>query len=161
MSRSQSVPQARRLTVAADFGSLEAVRQFVAAACQEAGLSEIETYKVQLAVDEACSNIIEHAYVAADNTGEIECQCNIAQAALIIQLHDSGKPFNPENIPSPNTHLALEERKSGGLGLYFIRQYMDEVIFHSVTKSQTGSAPDGSNREGNYLILVKRTGAQK
>jgi serine/threonine-protein kinase RsbW len=98
---------------------------------------------VQLAVDEACSNIIEHAYGGEDR-GVIECSHRIRDGDLTIVLRDYGQPFDPAAVPEPDVEAGLEERPEGGLGLFFIRKIMDEVIFEfdSVT--------------GNVLTLVKR-----
>lgn len=95
----------------------------------EAELNPCATYKVETAVDEACSNIIEHAY-GGENIGVIVCSCIIETDCLIIELKDTGKPFNPAAVPQPDTSAPLDERQGNGLGLFFMRQMMDEVQFH-------------------------------
>ena len=71
-----------------NFSSLEKICNFVTKEAKEAGLNEDGIYAVQLAVDEACSNIIEHAYRDQDD-GEIICECKILDDGLEIVLKDN------------------------------------------------------------------------
>ena len=126
----------------ARYESLEAIDRFVADAAEEAGFDKSAAYQVRLAVDEACSNIIKHAY-GGEGRGVIECSCHAHDDDLTVVLRDQGQPFDPDSVPPPNLSDNLEERTGGGLGLYFIRKIMDEVDFES--ESETG----------NVLTLVK------
>lgn len=125
------------------FSSLSAISDFVTQAAREAGLDEDAISAVQLAVDEACSNIIEHAYGGEDR-GEIECTCYINAEGLTIVLRDQGRPFDPTRVPEPDPHPDLKNCPVGGLGLHFIRKMMDKVNFEFT--------PDS----GNTLTMVKR-----
>ena len=125
------------------FESLAKIGEFVARAAEEAGLDERATYAVQMAVDEACSNIIEHGYGGEDQ-GEIECTCRIDEDELTVILRDEGDSFDPTSVPDPNVAAELEDRKAGGLGIFFMRQLMDEVSFEC------------SPETGNVLTMVKR-----
>jgi serine/threonine-protein kinase RsbW len=121
----------------AQFENLDHVREFVGAAAQKCGLDAPAIYAVQLAVDEAFSNIIEHAY-GGECLENIECRCQIASSGLTVTLRDCGTPFDPGAIPEPDLTAELEERDIGGLGLYFIRQLMDEVEFNFLPDPETG-----------------------
>ena len=110
------------------YKNLAEISSFVTKAAETAGLTEGAIYAVQRAVDEACSNIIEHAYQGKEG-GEIECLCIACENGLIVRFHDHGVPFDPQKIPSPDIHTDLAERPVGGLGLYFMRRLMDEVSF--------------------------------
>ena len=127
----------------ARYESLDAIDRFVAEAAEGAGFDSCTVYRVQLAVDEACSNIIEHAYGGEDR-GVIECSWHIRKGDLIIVLRDYGRAFDPASVPAPDTEADLEHRTAGGLGLYFIRQLMDEVTF------------DFQSEDANVLTLIKR-----
>lgn len=122
--------------------SLENIDEFITAAALAAGLTAKAAYAVRLAVDEACANIIEHAY--QNQGGEIECIVQDKAEQLIITLRDWGKPFNPDLVPEPDIAASLEERPQGGLGLYFMLKMMDEVRFDFPT--------EGPNR----LTMVKK-----
>jgi serine/threonine-protein kinase RsbW len=139
---------ARTVYYPARFESLEEVRNFVGQAAQECGLKEASIYAVQMAVDEAFTNIIEHAY-GGECDNEIRCTCEIGENHLTITLQDCGHPFNPDSVPEPDVNAPLEERDPGGLGLFFMRQLMDEVSFTF--------EPGEGNAEGcNILTMVKR-----
>jgi len=125
------------------FDQLERISQFVEQSAIEAGLNDRAIYAVQSAVDEACTNIIQHAY-GGEGNGEIKCSCVIDEDSLTVILHDQGKSFNPEQIPEPNLNVELEDVKIGGLGLFFIHKLMDEVHF------------EFNPSTGNTLTMVKR-----
>ena len=130
----------------AQFESLDHVRQFVAHKAEIAGMDDAAVYSVQLAVDEAFSNIIEHAY-GGECLKDIRVTCEITGPSLEITLIDCGKPFDPDEVPNPDLTADLEDRQIGGLGLYFIHQLMDEVSF-------TFTSPDLG--PCNVLKMVKR-----
>ncbi len=125
------------------FDSLGAIAEFAARAAKAAGMDSQTVYAVQLAVDEACSNIIEHAY-GGEGRGEIECTCEVSPARLRLVLRDSGRSFDPTSIPPPDLGSQLEQRQVGGLGLFLIHTIMDEVRFEF-------------GEGGNTLTLVKHT----
>jgi len=131
------------LTFPGRFDSLAAISAFVIRAAEAAGLDARAVCAVQMAVDEACSNIIEHAY-GDEGRGAIECTCRINDDGLTVTLRDYGRPFDPASVSEPDLHASLEDRNGGGLGLYFIHQLMDEVHFEFT--------PDS----GNVLTMVKR-----
>lgn len=122
---------------------LAEISEFVEQSAREAGLNDSAVYAVQLAVDEACSNIIEHAY-GGESQGKIQITCEGQGGLLRVILRDRGRPFNPEKIPTPNTNTPLNKVKPRGAGLFLIRKLMDEVNF------------DFSNKNENVLTLVKK-----
>ncbi|MBN2388538.1 MAG: ATP-binding protein [Anaerolineales bacterium] len=137
----------RTVIFPAHFDQLDAIRRFVTQAARDVGLAEKDVCAVEMAVDEACSNIIEHAY--RSSKGVIECTCECADDALTVVLRDYAAPFDPANVPPPDLSDDLEERKIGGLGVYLMRQLMDEI--HYETDATTG----------NVLTMVKRRGGEE
>ena len=134
-----------RITFEADFQNLDEIRDFVGESAQQVGFSEKEIYAIQLAADEASSNIIEHAY-ADIKGGVIEIDCITTDEELKIVMRDRGKPFDPSSVPEPNVKADLSKRKIGGLGMYLMRQLMDEVYYET------------SSEAGNTLTMIKRKG---
>jgi len=134
-----------KITFDANFDNLDEIRDFVGEMARQVGFSDKEIYSIQLAADEASSNIIEHAY-AGVNDGKIEIECNVFDGGIKIVMHDRGKSFNPSSVPEPNVKADLSERKIGGLGMYLMRKLMDEVTYES------------SAENGNVLTMVKRMG---
>jgi sigma-B regulation protein RsbU (phosphoserine phosphatase) len=126
----------------AKFDQLDAIREFAAQAARDAGMDDSATYAVELCIDEACTNIIEHAYEGIDG-GEIECTCDKDDKNLTIILHDHGKSFDPSSIPFPDLNADLESRPVGGLGVFLIKKLMDEVRFEPL------------GEVGNVLTMVK------
>lgn len=111
-------------------------------------IKSAEIYAVQLAVDEASSNIIEHAY-GGESQELIECTCTLAPGSLIVSLKDCGHHFDASLISDPDLSSDIEERQPGGLGLYFMRQLMDEITF-TIVPGQ------GDLKDCNILTMVKR-----
>lgn len=125
------------------FESLQKISDFVVQAAQEAGLNPSAVYAVDLAVDEACTNIIEHAY-GGEGRGEISCTCKATEKGLVVILCDRGRPFKPERVPPPNINTRLKNLKAGGAGLFLMQKMMDEVHFKF------------SSETGNVLTMFKK-----
>jgi serine/threonine-protein kinase RsbW len=131
-------------TFPAKFDFLDEVREFVGQKARSAGFSDKEVYSIQLATDEAASNIIEHAYEGNVN-GSFKVNCEFKSRQLTISLLDQGKKFDPSKVAQPDLKADLSERKIGGLGIYLMRKLMDEVRYES-------------SAAGNLLTMVKRKG---
>jgi len=129
----------------ANYESLANISRFIVAQAENAGFSPKDIYAIQTAVDEACSNIIDHAY-GGENLGEIIIMVEEFDNHLQITLIDHGKPFEPEDIPEPDITSPLEVRKERGLGIFFMRNLMDIVSF------------EFSQTDGNTLTLIKYKG---
>lgn len=138
------VREERHLTVPGGFESLARISEFVISAAQAAGLDEDDVFHVEMAVDEACSNVIEHAY---DNLqGDIELTCSTdAPGNFEIVILDHGQPFDPTSVPQPPImdSAKIDIMQEGGLGLYFMRKLMDDVRFEFVPG------------QGNKLVMIK------
>ena len=124
------------------YKNLAKIAEFIQQAAQDAGFDSATIYQIELAVDEASSNIIEHAY-GGEGIGNIECSYEISPSSLTIKLKDYGKPFDPKEIEEPDLNAPLYKRGNHGLGLFFIRELIDEVTFHF------------DQENGNTLTLVK------
>ncbi len=125
------------------FESLEKISDLVVRAATKAGLDDRAVYAVQLAVDEACTNIIEHAY-GGEGKGNIECSIQVCRGEIKIILRDHGLPFDPKKVRKPKTHVPLEDLEPRGLGIFFMRNMMDEVQFEFCS-------------DVNILTMVKRS----
>lgn len=134
----------RRLVVAAQHDQLARLATFVAIAASEAGFDEPQVNRIELAVDEACTNIIDHAYSGEPGSIEMDVMVD-AGHALTIVLHDHGAPFEPEQVPQFTPSESLNEVRIGGLGMHLMRQAMDDVVYEC-------DLPTGGNR----LTMVKR-----
>jgi serine/threonine-protein kinase RsbW len=108
--------------------SLVLIREFVSGIGNQAGLPPSDIGKLELAVDEACANVIEHAY-QHDKTKEVVVRAAFDESALRIVVEDTGRGFDPASIPPASLEQRIAERRSGGLGLELIRKVMDEVQY--------------------------------
>ena len=130
-----------RASFSAILANLEHIRTFVEQSARILNVPEMAIDDVILAVDEAVTNIILHGYAGKDGMIEIQMECQ--GSALIVRLRDQAPPFDPSNVPGPDLNLGLEHRRPGGLGVYFIRQLMDQIQYRALAQG------------GNELILVK------
>lgn len=129
--------ESRRLTRAAYLESLRDFRAFLRDHC--AGLPGIDDealYDLQLAVDEACTNIITHGY-AGMNPGSIILEIESVPGMINISLTDFGRSFEPENAAIPDVHAPIEQREEGGFGLFFIRQSVDRMDYRVTEDGNT------------------------
>jgi serine/threonine-protein kinase RsbW len=138
-------PKSRRfqITCAAELESLSVFRQFISDCCSIHNVPEDTVFDLKLAVDEACTNIIEHGYKGMD-PGSIILWFRIEPDRILVSITDFGRVFEPVEAPRPDVEAALDDRPIGGLGLYLIYQTMDNIDYQS-------------SEEGNTLTFTKMT----
>jgi serine/threonine-protein kinase RsbW len=95
--------------------------------------------EVQTAVDEACTNIIKYAY--SNQGGSIGVSCQLQGNDFTVTITDRGKPFDPGTVPPPDLKSDLDSRRIGGLGIYLMKELMDDVSYSFDTA------------EGNKLVM--------
>lgn len=83
---------------------------------------------ITLAIEEALVNVINYAYPKG-TPGEIILSCEIEKEKLTFTLTDSGEPFDPTKAENVDTSLGIEDRPIGGLGIFLIRQIMDDMVY--------------------------------
>ncbi len=110
--------------------NLEIVREFVARIAQNMGFSEENIHRIELAVDEASTNVIRHAYKNSKTNQEfLSVEVTTHEDRLEIDVIDAGKGFDPSQVKTPEMDVYLKEMKRGGLGLYLIKTLMDKVEY--------------------------------
>ena len=136
------------LTVPGTLASLSLIRNYARTAAAEAGLDKKRTYRLELAVDEIATNIVNHGYQEAGLTGDVVARATITAHALTIALEDTAVPFDPRHLERPEQiDLPIAERPIGGLGVFLAMENVDEFNYEYV---------DGHNRN---IFVVKRTAA--
>ena len=108
-----------------------------------AGLSKEQTGELEVAVDEACTNVIRHAFPEGAK-GEITIVCSPVADGLLVRILDQGNPFDPQQGNKIAMAKRSQDPASGGIGLSLIRQLVDRFQYH------------WDEREGNQLALIKR-----
>lgn len=119
--------------------------KFIIAGAEQVGFGPDELFRIELACDEACTNVIEHAYGAEDQ-GPIRVSWSFTDGVFVVTIHDEGQYFDPDSVPEPNIPSRPEDfdqLKIGGLGIHFMRTLMDEVQFHN------------DEHGGNTLVMIK------
>jgi anti-sigma regulatory factor (Ser/Thr protein kinase) len=130
------------LRIPADLERLAEIRAFVKERAATLGVDPDALSDVLLAVDEAATNTIVHGYKGGD--GFVEIEVGREGDALVVRLRDETAPFDPTTVPPLDVTRPVEQRVFEGMGVYLIRQAVDEMT-HRITLQQ-----------GNELTLVKR-----
>ena len=108
---------------------LIAVRNFVSDAARDFGFADEEVSKIALAVDEACTNIIKHAY-QFDPGKKISVTVGRGNGVFEVVIHDNGKQFNPSDVQAPDMKEYLSHYRRGGLGVYLMKTLMDKIEYN-------------------------------
>jgi serine/threonine-protein kinase RsbW len=118
------------ITLPGIMDSLYDLMAFATSHAREQGFSEERIREIELAVEEILVNIIKYAYEGCDDRGSIEISCKPAEGqSLVIEIADSGTPFDITSVPDPDVNADINNRQIGGLGIYFVKQLMDEVRY--------------------------------
>ena len=115
------------MAVPAELDSLGEVREAVTACARQRGLPEERIGDLELAVEEALANIANYAY--PDTDGAIHIECFADDRGFVVRFTDEGVPFDALALPEPELGADLSSRKVGGLGVYLLRQVMDNVDY--------------------------------
>jgi serine/threonine-protein kinase RsbW len=131
-----------RLMIPSDLKFLGLVRNFILNVLHQTNkIAPDKENKIVLAVDEAVTNIIEHAY-EFQKSGYINIKMIVDHQKIQVVFLNTGKQFNPESIKSPDILQFVKNKKRKGFGLYLMKQVMDEIKY---------SINDGENQ----LSLIK------
>jgi serine/threonine-protein kinase RsbW len=117
-----------QLKLTAVMENVPAVTKRLAEIAKKVGFGGHALYQIELAVDEACANVVEHAYLGEEQ-GDMEVSCCLEGQTLVIRVRDWGRGFDPNAVEEPDVDAPLEERSLGGLGLFLVQQVMDDVKF--------------------------------
>ena len=121
---------------------LALVRDLTKRMAEAAGFPEATADRLALAVDEATTNVIEHAYKGAADQ-EIELRFEDRGAEFRVELIDTGKMVDPRTVPRVDLERFVTERRTGGLGMHLMEKIMDSVTFRRSARR-------------NVCLLVKR-----
>lgn len=109
------------------FEQIEAICELVDRAARQAGFDDSTSYACQLAVGEACENIICHGYQGKEG-GEIEVNVHAEPGELTIELQDSSPPFDPTSATDADCQTGIEDQ-IGGLGIPIMHRVMDDIEY--------------------------------
>ena len=126
----------------AETDNLAEIRRFVDEAARYLRANQAAVDDMVQAVDEAVANIIIHGY--AGKSGLVEINVTREDVSLVVRLRDQGVQFDPTQMPAPDLTTSIMKRRPGGLGIYLIHQYVDQVQYRAITQG------------GNELTLIKK-----
>jgi serine/threonine-protein kinase RsbW len=129
---------------AAHVKNLPLVTEFVEGCADRFGLAAKRKFGLLVAVEEAFVNVCSYAY--PEGEGEVELACGVDNDGFVLEIADSGTPFDVLSLPEPDTTLEIMDRHIGGLGVYFIRRLTDEVSYRR------------DNGHNILRLVLKRTG---
>jgi len=127
----------RTISVTATTDRLPELIAFLQAFWQECGLPEETAFPFELALDEVFMNVVMHGSSPSDPPREVRASLERRGSDIILVTEDDGPPFDPLTLPSPDVDAPVEAREIGGLGVFLIRELMDEVTYaHTGTHNQ-------------------------
>lgn len=133
--------QERHLVLHNDIQQIPQLAKFVEAIAQEKQLSQSMAMGINLALEEAVSNVILYAY-PKETDGLVDVEAYLRKSSLEFIIVDSGIPFDPTAAPEVNLDAPAEDRPIGGLGIHLVRELMDSVNYERKDNK-------------NYLRMIK------
>ena len=134
--------QERHLILHNDIQQIPQLADFVETIAQEKHLSQSLAMGINLALEEAVSNVILYAY-PKETDGLVDVEAILRKDSLEFLIVDSGVPFDPTAALVIDISLSAEERSIGGLGIHLVRELMDSVSYER-------------KDEKNYLKMIKK-----
>ncbi len=129
-------------TFTADRASFEDAMSYIRSECQEIGCSDKNLTDIEISSSEIIANICSYAY-PENEKGDFEVLVEEDGRDIRISFIDSGIPYNPLLTEIPDTTKKLNERKAGGLGVFIVKKYMNDVLY----KYENGR---------NILVIIKQ-----
>ena len=129
MTSENSVVPNVGLHLPAELDRLPAFLDYVRRMAGEAGLSDAQGSRLELAVEEALVNVFDYAYADRAQAGAVLCRCAVRPDGLMVEIVDEGAPFDPLARADPDTALDLDQREPGGLGILLVKSLVDEIVY--------------------------------
>jgi serine/threonine-protein kinase RsbW len=118
-----------KINAPAKLENMEKLQEFIAEFAEQNGFSVKRIMEIELACEEALSNIFSHAYLD-EKEGDIEINCKINNNGdYLVEMSDTGQPFNLNELPDPDVTLGISEREIGGLGSVLMKKFVDEINY--------------------------------
>ena len=133
------------IKVSATTDHLAEIRTFVREHVMGLGFNDTDENNIVLAVDEACSNLIQHAYHNNPDK-QIHISIEILPTIVRVEISDTSAPFDPASADLPDMRRYFIERRHHGLGILLMTRVMDDIQYR----------PSVSEMGQNTLVLTKR-----
>jgi anti-sigma regulatory factor (Ser/Thr protein kinase) len=131
-----------RLELQTDGSDLALLEGFVEQVAGRAHLSDYETPRLRVAVEETVTNVISYAHATS-----IVLTSEVRDAVLRLSVTDDGQPFDPTTAPMADTSIPADQREEGGLGILFIRRMSDALEYR--------------REDGRNVLTIKKNISEK
>ena len=121
----------KSIILANDISEISKLNQFVEEIGEEFSLSPAIDFNLTLVLEEAVVNVINYAYPKEEHES-IYLSARLHEGSIVLVLTDTGVEFDPTLAPEADITLSAEERPIGGLGIFLIRQIMNEVKYERI-----------------------------
>ena len=128
MEKSDSKSVMSTISLPAKLENLPRFLESVISCAKDQGLDRKRTGDIELILEEALVNIISYAYKNQVGNAQVKCLTD-SHDRLYIEIIDSGRSFNLLSLDDPNLKDSLEDRKIGGLGIFLIKQFIDDFQY--------------------------------
>ena len=132
----------KELVIAADRNNLLKVQSFIDEQLEDAGCPMMTQIAIDVAVEELFVNIASYAYDKEIGVAVVQVEMLNEPLSVEITFIDNGKQYDPLAKPDPDTTLAAKERKKGGLGIYVVKNSMDDMRYEY--------------RDGKNILTIKK-----
>jgi anti-sigma regulatory factor (Ser/Thr protein kinase) len=116
-----------RIKALAELGNLSAVIDCSSASARAFGFPDDRVGQIELVVEEVVTNVCK--YAGSGSPAEVEVACLAEEAAFLVEISDTGKPFDVTSLPDPDLDAPVEKRRIGGLGVYLIKKLASSVRY--------------------------------
>ena len=117
-----------KVTLPVELENLGSMMKFIRDGAEAYGFDKKQVNQILVATEEPLMNVISYAY--PDRDGDVEITHDAREGkGFVIEITDSGVPFDPLSLADPDVNAPMEERGIGGLGIYMMRKIMDEVDY--------------------------------
>ena len=121
----------KTIILANEISEISRLYDFIEELGNEFSLSPDVTFNLNLVLEEAVVNIINYAYPKEEHES-IYLSARLHEGSIVLVLTDTGKEFDPTMVPDADISLSAEDRQIGGLGIFLIRQIMNEVKYERI-----------------------------
>ena len=121
----------KSITLANDIAEISKLATFIEEVGEAFELTPDVIFNLNLVIEEAVVNVINYAYPKEEHQS-IYLSANLHEDSIVFVLTDTGKEFDPTQAPEADITLSAEEGPIGGLGIFLIRQIMNEVKYQRI-----------------------------
>jgi anti-sigma regulatory factor (Ser/Thr protein kinase) len=119
----------KELTINATVDNIQTVTEFVDEQLENYDCPMKAQMQINIAIDEIFGNIAHYAYNPDTGSATVRVEVLKEPLSVIIAFIDNGKPYDPLKTKDPDITRSIDEREVGGLGIYMVKNLMDEILY--------------------------------